>query len=175
MLDRLEDKLMLVDQDGGQVAADDIRLKDTLLAFEFGRHQRLNQIAFSPASSEAMNNEEGGAKKQQDASKDPDLKASKAQAKAILESNQNYIPLKLSMPALVHARSLETAVQKGEKTRKAALSQVEKLLAESEQLFFNTQGAGPELARHWFLSNMTEMLNELTAICDKLKTSPVVS
>jgi hypothetical protein len=96
--------------------------------------------------------------------------ASKAQAKAILASNKAYKSLTLNMPALIKARKLEELVQSGGLTSSEGLQELsDKLLPETEQMFFDAPGITSELALHWFRSETGEACKELERIRDKIK------
>lgn len=119
--------LGLIDEVGSPVPADNMRLKDTLLAFELERNEPLNQIAEPPDSLPAGESIMPAQTTHQ--------LAGKAQAQAILASNKTYKSLILNMPALAEAKKIEKAVRSGSLTRSTAVIKLNKLLSETEQLF----------------------------------------
>lgn len=157
-----EKGMSLIDEAGSPVPADNIRLRDTLLAFELERNQPLNQIAEPPDSSPAS--------KPMTQAQTEHQQASKAQAKAILASNKAYKSLKLNMPALIQARKLEELVQSGGRIGSEGLQELfDRLFSETEQMFFDAPGITSELALHWFRSEVGEACKELGRIRDKIK------
>lgn len=151
----------LIDEVGSPVPADNIRLKDTLLAFELERNEPLNQIAEPPDSSPAGESIMPAQTTHQ--------LASKAQAQAILASNKTYKSLKLNMSALAEAKKIEKAVRSGSLTRSTAVIKLNKLLSETEQIFFDAVELNieSELAMHWFMVELSGIREDLTCLRDK--------
>ena len=156
----------LIDEAGYLIAADNIRLKDTLFAFELERNEPLNQIAEppeSPAAAASMKNHQ---------------QARMAQAKALLASNKDYIRLKLDMPALAKAKDVEKRVRSRLLSAADAVVKLEKLLSETEQTFFEAPGMETELARHWFWSEVKEICETLKEMRDnfhRLNSPPYIA
>jgi len=95
--------------------------------------------------------------------------ASKAQAQAIIRSSKTYMLLKLNMPALTRARTLEEQAKRGHLNLPADRCELDKLLFETEQMLFDAPGIESELTLHWFRSEMAQVCKELERIRDKFK------
>lgn len=157
LLSEPERGFTLVDEVGQPVSARDIRLMDTLFAFELKRNEPLKQLADSPAT-ESMS----GTQKEHH-------EAGKAQAKALLASNKTYKRLKLNMPALAAAKNVEKSVRSGHLSCAEAVVRLDELMSETEKTYFEAPGITSELAYHWFISEVGEVCESLKAMRDKFK------
>jgi hypothetical protein len=138
-------------------------LKDTLLAFELERNEPLKQIAAARDSSQAAESMTLAQATHQ--------LATKVQAERILASNTAYRSLKLTMSTLTEAKEIEKAVRSGNLVLSEAVLELDKLLNETEQMFFDAPGIESELAYHWFISETNAVCEELKYMCDKLKNT----
>ena len=160
----------LIDEAGYLIAGDNIRLKDTLFAFELERNEPLNHFAFELEQNEPLNQiAEPPESPAAAASMRNHQQARNAQAKALLASNKDYIRLKLDMPALAKAKDVEKRVRSGLLSAADAAVKLEKLLSETEQTFFEAPGMESELAYHWFIDEVGEVCKTLEEMRDKFR------
>lgn len=143
--------LSLTGKDGRQVDVSDVAMNDTLFAFALGHNEHLNQLAYPanmvpPSSANDL---------------DP---GSHAQAKAILELNKTYTPLTMKLSGLARARQLEDAVKKNRQTREVALDEVGGLVEQAKGLFNEGTSLKSDVARHWWITGMNNILEELDGI-----------
>lgn len=168
LLAKPENGIFLTDQDGNIVSTDSIQFKETLLAFELGRNESLHQIA-GPLQ-KALGRED----KKETAKAEEHALAQQAQAQAILASNKSYVPLKLHMPSVLRteskAKAIEVAVRSGLRTDLAdALAEVDALRFETTQFFEEIMDLETsDLARHWFLDQLTSLLDEMSCARDSI-------
>lgn len=183
-------RLHLIDELGQPVAANSIRLTDTLFALELERNEPLNQIVEPPKPlqpsrsipmpQDSIQNEPKNqiipTQKSPPAStflttkQENHQEARTAQAEAILASNKMYSRLKLNMPALTQAKEVEKKVRYGLLSGASAAVELDKLLAETEQTFFEAPGMESELAYHWFISEVKEVCDTLKEMADGFRT-----
>jgi hypothetical protein len=154
----------LIDKDGRPMPATNIRLKDTLFAFELERNEPLHQIVKPPVKQSLTNAQ---VKHQ---------KASQAQAKAILASNTDYSRLKLNMPALTQCKDVEKQVRSGNLPGAKAAAKLDELLSEIEETYLEPPpGITSDLAYHWFISEVGEVYETLKTMRDQFEeASPAV-
>lgn len=164
-----ENGIFLIDQDGNTVSTDSIQFKETLLAFELGRNECLHQIA------EPLQKAPGREDKTEIAEAEKHALAQQAQAQAILASNKSYVPLKLHMPSSMlrtvsKAKAIEVEVRTGLRTDLAdALAEVDALCSETTQFFAEIMDLDTsDLARHWFLDQLTSLLDEMSCARDSI-------
>jgi len=157
----------LTDQFGSPVPATNIRLKDTLFAFELERNEGLKQIIEPPVDSlfDKLMAWAKGLHEQ----------TTKAQAEAILASNKTYSRLKLNMPALAKAGNIEKQVIAGCMTSAEAVNELDKLFSETQQLFLDAPGIESDLAGPWFRFEVGEVCEKLEKIRTKFKKMDTVS
>lgn len=173
---------VLIDADGKIVAPDSIQFKESLFAFALRRNEYLNQITApsqkAPSSKHKIEATKAAKKAETEAERGAEQQrlAIQAQAKAILASNETYQPLKLHMPSSVmglvsRTQAIEAEVRNGTRTDLSdASAEVKALFLKTEQFFDEVMEGEQDLVQHWFLDELTNLLDEISRSSKRIES-----
>ena len=174
LLSGQEGRIVLTDANGNVMATSSIQFKETLFAFQLRHNEHLNQLAVPPQDAAGGEQEKAAAGAAENTG-DRRL-AMQAQAQCLLELNDTYVPLALHMPSSVMplvsmAKAIEAEVRSGRRTDfAAALAEVQALVLETERLFDGIMKTEQGLVQHWFLVELTKLLDGMDLSCRRIKS-----
>jgi hypothetical protein len=166
----------LTDSSGKKVAADDIRLKDTLFAFELSRNEILQQIAYPPQLPQVAGSANAGAPLSKSSDAADKASAAEAQAKGLIGLSGGYSSLKLKMSSQDAAHRLTLRVERREIDGTTALNELNSMSAkldEELEVFHEKvlDKDGSDLLKHWLTVQFEARREELAEIRKKIQAS----